>query len=510
LSSADISRVLTFADNRLAQQLYGEYDQHLTMVQEATGVQVRSRGNTVELAGPEGAVLRGQEALQSLYRMLKQGQTVDTGTVRAALRFAVSGDARLELSDQDVTIATRKRKVKPRTPAQADYIRNIRAHKLTFALGPAGTGKTYLAVAAAVAAMAAGEVERLVLSRPAVEAGERIGFLPGDMKEKVDPYLRPLYDALGDMLPADLVQRQIDAGSIEIAPLAFMRGRTLAHAFVILDEAQNTSPQQMMMFLTRFGEGSRMVVCGDPDQVDLPPSTASGLADAVRRLEGVPEIAVQRFSAADVVRDPLVGRIVMAYAKPTSPPPAIGRQQTTVQLQPVIAQPSGVKRSLEVEVAVDSTDWTERLPDVEQRVQQAAQAAWKAVSDTVGEDAAVAILLADDPTLANLNSRFRGIDKPTNVLSFEPEGELPPMGSDMGDEPRHIGDIAIAYETVSREAIAQDKTLAQHLSHMIVHGLLHLVGYDHQVTEDRNRMETIERAILAELGVPDPYDEDTV
>jgi phosphate starvation-inducible protein PhoH and related proteins len=507
LNTTDISRLLTFADNRLAQQLYGEYDQHLSLVQEATGAQVRSRGNTVDLAGPEGAVLRAEEALQSLYQLLKQGQTIDTGTVRAALRFTVSSDARVELSAQDVTIATRKRKVQPRTPAQADYIRKVRTHKLTFALGPAGTGKTYLAVAAAVAAMAAGEVERLVLSRPAVEAGERIGFLPGDMKEKVDPYLRPLYDALGDMLPADLVQRQIDSGSIEIAPLAFMRGRTLAHAFVILDEAQNTSPQQMMMFLTRFGDGARMVVCGDPDQVDLPPATPSGLADAVLRLEGVPEIAVQRFSAADVVRDPLVGRIVLAYAKPTMPPPAITRQHSTVQSQPIsTAAVTSVKRSLEIEVAVDSTDWTERLPNIEQRVEQVAQATWKAIGHTVGEDAAVAILLADDPTLANLNSRFRGIDKPTNVLSFEPEGELPAMG----DEARHIGDIAIAYETVSREAIAQDKTLDQHLSHMIVHGLLHLVGYDHQVTDDRNRMETIERAILAELGVPDPYDEDTV
>ena len=278
MTSADTSRVLTFAENRLAQQLYGEYDQHLALIQEALGVRIRSRGNQVVIEGPDGAAQRAEEALHALYRMLEQGQLVDSGAVRAALKFAVTGDARVELTDSDVSITTRKRRVQPRTPAQAAYIRAIRAHKLTFALGPAGTGKTYLAVAAAVAAMAAGEVERLVLSRPAVEAGERIGFLPGDMKEKVDPYLRPLYDALHDMLPGDLVQRQIDAGSIEIAPLAFMRGRTLAHAFIILDEAQNTSTQQMLMFLTRFGEGARMVVCGDPDQVDLPGHTQSGLS----------------------------------------------------------------------------------------------------------------------------------------------------------------------------------------------------------------------------------------
>ncbi len=502
MSIGEVKRVLTFADNRLAQQLYGEFDQHLAMVQEALRVQLRSRGNRVEVIGPEGAVEQAVEALRSLYRLSEQGEVVDTGAVRAALRFTATGNARVELSATDVSITTRKRKIQPRTPAQADYIRKVRAHKLTFALGPAGTGKTYLAVAAAVAAMAAGEVERLVLSRPAVEAGERIGFLPGDMKEKVDPYLRPLYDALGDMLPGDLVQRQIDAGSIEIAPLAFMRGRTLAHSFVILDEAQNTTPQQMMMFLTRFGEGARMVVCGDPDQVDLPPTSVSGLIDAVRRLEDVPEVAVQRFTAADVVRDPLVARIVMAYAKPATPP---SWPHHTAEPPRTADASIGGKRSLQVELAIDSSDWVERLPGVEARVEQAAQAAWSAVADQIGEDASVAILLADDPTLADLNKRFRGIDKPTNVLSFEPEGDFPGAS----DEPRHIGDIAIAYETVAREAIDQDKTLEHHLCHMIVHGTLHLLGYDHQVTDEQRRMEALERTILTELGVPDPYDMDT-
>ncbi len=514
MSAGDILRALTFADNRLAQQLYGEYDQHLALIQEALRVRIRSRGNVVEIEGPEGAVQRADEALRALYQLLEQRQTVDAGTVRAALKFAVSSDARLELTASDVTINTRKRKVQPRTQAQADYIRKIRAHKLTFALGPAGTGKTYLAVAAAVAAMAAGEVERLILSRPAVEAGERIGFLPGDMKEKVDPYLRPLYDALHDMLPGDLVQRQIDAGSIEIAPLAFMRGRTLAHAFVILDEAQNTSPQQMLMFLTRFGEGARMVVCGDPDQVDLPLGTPSGLIDAVNRLEGKAEIATQRFTAADVVRDPLVGRIVQAYAQSGGPPaaypsrPARPPAATAAAAEP--APPSGAapvpsgKSSLTADIAVESASWTERLPDVEMRVERAAQAAWAAAGGAVGENAGLAILLADDATLADLNRRFRGIDKPTNVLSFEAERQV--VAED--DEPCHLGDIAIAYETVAREAVAQDKTLDQHLTHMVVHGVLHLLGYDHQVTADQNRMEEIERAILSGLDVPDPYDGD--
>jgi phosphate starvation-inducible PhoH-like protein len=212
-------------------------------------------------------------------------------------------------------IRTRRKLVMPRTPAQGKYVDAIRKNELVFGLGPAGTGKTYLAVACAAEALMNGEVDRIVLSRPAVEAGERLGFLPGDMKEKVDPYLRPLYDALYDMMPASLVAKGLAENQIEIAPLAFMRGRTLASAFVILDEAQNTTPQQMKMFLTRLGEGSRMVVTGDPSQVDLPGAQTSGLAEAVNILRGVESVAAVTFSNADIVRHALVGRIVAAYDK---------------------------------------------------------------------------------------------------------------------------------------------------------------------------------------------------
>jgi phosphate starvation-inducible PhoH-like protein len=220
---------------------------------------------------------------------------------------------------QDVTapptimIRTRKKTIVPRSATQTRYMHALASSDVIFALGPAGTGKTYVAVAQAVQMLIQGQVTRLILSRPAVEAGERLGFLPGDMKEKVDPYLRPLYDALYDMLPAEQVERRIASGEIEIAPIAFMRGRTLGDAFIILDEAQNTTPAQMKMFLTRFGQNSRMVVCGDPRQIDLPDIGKSGLADAVGRLEGVEGIATIRFSAADVVRHPIVGRIVEAY-----------------------------------------------------------------------------------------------------------------------------------------------------------------------------------------------------
>jgi phosphate starvation-inducible PhoH-like protein len=256
--------------------------------------------------------------LNLLYERLERGQKLAPGDVEAAVQSADSPslDGLERGGGETPVIRTRRKSIFARNPAQARYIEALAGTEIIFALGPAGTGKTYLAVAQAVAQLVAGSVDRLILSRPAVEAGERLGFLPGDMREKVDPYLRPLYDALYDMLPSEQVERRIASGEIEIAPIAFMRGRTLANAFIILDEAQNTTPQQMKMFLTRFGEGSRMVVCGDPNQVDLPDPSKSGLADAVGRLSGVPGIGTIRFSAKDVVRHPLVGRIVDAYEGP--------------------------------------------------------------------------------------------------------------------------------------------------------------------------------------------------
>ena len=483
-----VRRGVTFADNRLAQLLYGEYDQNLALIERELGLSITSRGNQVELSGGEGAVARAGDVLDTLYKKLEAGEALDKGAVRGALKLAEQQDASIVADASDVIIRTRRRTVQPRTAAQAAYLRAIQANKLTFALGPAGTGKTYLAVAAAVAAMSAGEVERLVLSRPAVEAGERIGFLPGDMKEKVDPYLRPLYDALNDMLPADLVAKQIEAGTIEIAPLAFMRGRTLAHAFVILDEAQNTSPQQMMMFLTRFGEGSRMVVCGDPDQVDLPSHTTSGLADAAVRLEGVAEIGFTYFTADDVVRDPLVGRIVKAYGNRAAQVPPMARHSVT--------------RGVEIDITIDASGWDQALADPDGIARIAAKAALASNAASGAGPGTLAILLGDDALLSGLNNQFRGIDKPTNVLAFE--GDEAESGSEA--QGCHLGDIAVAYETVALEAEEQDKTLKEHLTHMIVHGVLHLLGYDHEETHDRKQMESIERAILAQLGVPDPYD----
>ena len=307
---------LEFDDNSLLPMLFGEHDRHLARIEQRLGVRLASRGNRVTIDGPHSASEAARGALNWLYERLRRGQAVDMGDVDAAMRLAATpdrADARDLFGDEDLVVRTRKRRVNPRTQGQVEYLRALHRNELVFGIGPAGTGKTYLAVAMAVQMLAEGKVDRIVLSRPAVEAGERLGFLPGDMREKIDPYLRPLYDALYDMMPGDQVIRRMASGEIEIAPLAFMRGRTLANAFVILDEAQNTTPMQMKMFLTRLGENSRMAVTGDLTQVDLPAGARSGLAEAIEVLAGVEGVGMVRFGAADVVRHALVGRIVAAY-----------------------------------------------------------------------------------------------------------------------------------------------------------------------------------------------------
>src|SRR5690606_12890951 len=298
--------------------LFGEFDANLVQIENRLGVLIAARGNKVVIEGQEDEVARARQVLLAMHEKLLTGQDLDAGTIEALIAQSneptldgiITGDAK----GPPIMIRTRRKTIVPRTAMQAEYMRQLASREMIFALGPAGTGKTYLAVAQALSQLITGSVRRLILGRPAVEAGERLGFLPGDMKEKVDPYLRPLYDALYDCMPPEQVERRIASGEIEIAPIAFMRGRTLADAFVILDEAQNTTPAQMKMFLTRFGQNSRMVICGDPRQVDIPGGDSmSGLADAVRRLEGVEGIAVTRFTSADVVRHPIVGRIVEAY-----------------------------------------------------------------------------------------------------------------------------------------------------------------------------------------------------
>ncbi len=312
-SAEPVSVQLDFDDNRLLPLLYGAHDKHLAQIEQRLGVSLTSRGNQLIISGPAAGAELARRTMQRLYQRVKAGQPVDPGEVDAALRMADAGDH--GLAGDEPAIKTRKKRISPRTPAQRRYIEAMQRNELVLGLGPAGTGKTYLAVCFAVEMLITGRVDRLVLSRPAVEAGERLGFLPGDMREKVDPYLRPLYDALYDALPADQVMKKLETGEIEIAPLAFMRGRTLANAFVILDEAQNTTPIQMKMFLTRLGENSRMVVTGDLSQVDLPKGVKSGLRDAADTLEGIESVSFIHFTERDVVRHPLVARIVGAYER---------------------------------------------------------------------------------------------------------------------------------------------------------------------------------------------------
>ncbi|MSO71071.1 MAG: phosphate starvation-inducible protein PhoH [Alphaproteobacteria bacterium] len=299
-----------FDDNSLLPALFGRHDEHLVEIERMLDVKLRYRGNRLEIAGAEASRALADRAITSLYRQLKEGREVVPADVQAAVRMAAVSD---EPPAPGQAISTRRRRITARSPGQAGYLAALDQHELVFALGPAGSGKTYLAVAKAVALLLEGRVDRIILSRPAVEAGERLGFLPGDLQEKINPYLRPLYDALYDMLPADQVARRLASGEIEVAPLAFMRGRTLANAFVILDEAQNTTPVQMKMFLTRLGESSRMAVTGDLSQIDLPRGARSGLQDAVEILGKVEGVAFIRLTDADMVRHPLVTRVVKAY-----------------------------------------------------------------------------------------------------------------------------------------------------------------------------------------------------
>jgi phosphate starvation-inducible PhoH-like protein len=310
---------MSFDKPHLINAVFGEFDRNLVTIENRLGVYISARGNRVQIEGEAGAIGRTRDVLNDIYSRLSRGQEIDTEAVQSIIAMTaeptLEGIVRKDAADAPgIMIRTRKKTLVPRSATQIPYMEALARDEIIFALGPAGTGKTYLAVAQAVAMLITGAVQRLILSRPAVEAGERLGFLPGDMKEKVDPYLRPIYDALYDCLPAEQVERRIASGEIEIAPIAFMRGRTLADSFIILDEAQNTTAAQMKMFLTRFGMNSRMVVCGDPHQVDIPGGERmSGLNDAVQRLEGVDGIQTIRFNSSDVVRHPLVGKIVDAY-----------------------------------------------------------------------------------------------------------------------------------------------------------------------------------------------------
>ena len=306
---------VTLQNNKLIPPLFGEHDSHLSRIEKMLNVSTSSRGNTLSISGSSEDITKAKSAIEKLYKTLERGAHIALSDVDAAIRMATP---RRRITDEGASpaqleLTTRKKHIIPYSHHQSDYIQTLREKEVVFGVGPAGTGKTYLAVATAVSMFVNRQVEKIILTRPAIEAGEKLGFLPGDLKEKIDPYLRPLYDALHDMLPAEQVKKHIENGEIEIAPLAFMRGRTLSHAFIILDEAQNTTATQMKMFLTRLGEGARMAITGDPSQVDLPKDVKSGLSDALEKLRKVPDIGIVMFNNADIIRHPLTAKIVNAY-----------------------------------------------------------------------------------------------------------------------------------------------------------------------------------------------------
>ncbi|MEM7190628.1 MAG: PhoH family protein [Pseudomonadota bacterium] len=312
--------VIEFSDNRLLIDLCGQHDRNLVQIEQGFGVSINRRGNVLTLLGGPESRENAAGALQSMYERLEEGRALEPADIDMLIRMGVlpepetANETQLDMFPGGrMEIRTRKKTIEPRSPTQAKYVAELFSRSMVFGIGPAGTGKTYLAVAAAVRMFLDGQVDKIILSRPAVEAGERLGFLPGTEKDKMDPYMRPLYDALNDMLPGKQVAKLIEDNKIEIAPLAFMRGRTLSNAFVVLDEAQNTTEMQMKMFLTRMGEGSHMAITGDPSQIDLPRGVRSGLVHALEVLGDIGDIGFIRFAAADVVRHPLVAAIVQAY-----------------------------------------------------------------------------------------------------------------------------------------------------------------------------------------------------
>ena len=314
----DKSNQLEFADNKLLIDLCGEFDRNLAELENKLAIQIVRRGNVLDLIGDKSSTETSAQVLNSLYQRLESGKSLEYSDIDREIRLILDGangstDQMEMFSNGLFEIRTRKKTVEPRTEAQRLFVKSLTNNELAFGIGPAGTGKTYLAVAVGVSKFIAGEVDKIILSRPAVEAGEKLGYLPGDMKDKVDPYMQPLYDALNDFLPAKQLAKLIEEKTIEIAPLACRRGGTLAHSYIVLDEAQNATSMQMKMFLTRLGEGSRMVITGDRSQIDLPNGVRSGLLDAESLLATVSQIGFHYFTSKDVVRHPLVAKIIEAY-----------------------------------------------------------------------------------------------------------------------------------------------------------------------------------------------------
>ena len=437
--------ILETVDQQEMVGICGRNDEFLRLIRGAFDCTIVARGNQITMSGCAEEVAQLEQLLQELLFLYRQGLPLTTHDVRYSMYMVKAGNLESlhRMYADTIIVNNRGRQVKAKTLGQWQYVETIRHNYITLGIGPAGTGKTYLAVALAVAALKKKEVERIILTRPAVEAGEKLGFLPGDMQDKVDPYLRPLYDGLYDMLGTETFQKYLTKGTIEVAPLAYMRGRTLNDAFIILDEAQNTTPEQMKMFLTRFGFGSKMVITGDITQIDLPGGKNSGLKDAARILGNVPGIGV-------------------------------------------------IKLELSAQVL--------------ERLQEGLQAV--ARLNELPEKSEVDVTIVDDEEIHALNREYRGMDKPTDVLSFaldedcEDEDEPELIG---GPEEHLFGDIIISAETALRQAEEYGHGLEREMTYLAVHGMFHLLGYDHMTEEDKAEMRAKEEEALRAINLSEEY-----
>jgi len=452
------------ADNTLLARLCGQFDEHLKQIEKRLGVQISNRGELFSIEGDTDASTSAKALIEHLYKMT-ENETLTSEEVHLSLQESGLEAMQAKAAGaprNDLVIKTRKSMIQCRGTRQEDYVRSIKERDLTFGIGPAGTGKTFLAVACAVEALESNQVQRLVLVRPAVEAGERLGFLPGDMMQKVDPYLRPIYDALYEFLGIERVSKLVERNIIEIAPLAYMRGRTLNHSCIIMDEAQNTTVEQMKMFLTRIGFGSKAIVTGDISQIDLPKHQLSGLKHVQKVLHGV---------------EGLTESLIQA------------------NLQLLLEAP-------------DATDKAHCIDELHLRhCCLVALSMQTALDFTTVSDIELSVQFVDSSTMQSLNQQYRGKNSPTNVLSFE--SQMPPMISlnKASSGALHaLGDLVFCHDVVQREAREQKKTLEHHWIHLIVHGTLHLCGYDHEEPTQADAMEFLEIQILSVLGIPDPYD----
>ncbi|MBK7948674.1 MAG: rRNA maturation RNase YbeY [Deltaproteobacteria bacterium] len=491
----------------MAVALYGDGEQTLRLLERSLGVEIHARGNELRIRGTDGRPALARRVLEELYRLLQSGQGVRHADVRHVIRM-LTDEPEVQLKDIYENILRGSLKtIRAKNLAQRRYVDLIQKHDIAIAVGPAGTGKTYLAMAMAVAALNRREISRIILTRPAVEAGERLGFLPGDLAEKVDPYMRPLYDALRDMMDVEKAARLIERGTIEVAPLAFMRGRTLNDSFVILDEAQNTTGEQMKMFLTRLGENSKAVITGDVTQIDLPSGTESGLVEATRVLRQVRGIGIMEFAATDVVRHPLVQSIIQAYAQhgdasrrgsparhversferePEREPESVRRDRLGASRRGRRRRGRPRRRWMNVLISgpPDAIRWSK--VDVA-RLRRRAGTILRSTGEAKSE---LSIALVDDASIEVLNGQYRGKRRPTDVLSFSlVEGEHADRRG------RLLGDVVISVETAARQARERRRGLDETIARLLVHGVLHLLGHDHEEDDEARRMQAEERRI---------------